>query len=133
VDTAIGRLEAGLKARGIVANIVVVADHGMAATSDERRLFIDDLVAKDTYRTLDLGPIGNDLSQPRPRGGGRQGAGGRAPAPAVLAEEGYPGAFPLRHNTRVAPIFCLPETGWLLTTHSGRPKEGVSGDHGTTT
>jgi len=34
VDTAIGRLEAGLKARGIVANIVVVADHGMAATSD---------------------------------------------------------------------------------------------------
>ena len=30
VDSAIGRLVEGLKARGIEANLVIVADHGMA-------------------------------------------------------------------------------------------------------
>jgi predicted AlkP superfamily pyrophosphatase or phosphodiesterase len=33
-------------------------------------------------------------------------------------------------NPRVAPIFCLPETGWLLTTHDFHSKEPMLGDHG---
>ena len=45
-------------------------------------------------------------------------------------KQDIPARFHYGHNPRVAPIFCLPETGWLLTTHAARPKEGVSGDHG---
>ena len=42
VDEAIGRLEAGLKARGIAANQIVVADHGMSAISPDRAYFLED-------------------------------------------------------------------------------------------
>ena len=41
MDAAIGRLEAGLKARGLDANLIIVADHGMAATA-ERTIVLDD-------------------------------------------------------------------------------------------
>jgi predicted AlkP superfamily pyrophosphatase or phosphodiesterase len=37
VDAAVARLVAGLKARGIEANLVIVADHGMAATPPEKK------------------------------------------------------------------------------------------------
>jgi predicted AlkP superfamily pyrophosphatase or phosphodiesterase len=130
VDTAIGRLEAGLKARGIVANIVVVADHGMAATSDERRVFIDDLAAKDAYRTLDLGPIGTIYPNPGHEAEVAKALVGAHPHLQCWLKQDIPARFHYGQNPRVAPIFCLPQTGWLLTTRDARPKPGVSGDHG---
>ena len=130
VDRAIGRLTAGLKARGLAANIVVVADHGMAATAPERSIYIDDLLAKDAYRALDLGPIGTIIPAP-----GRE----AEVAKALLAPHAHLQCWPkdqiperlhYGHNPRVAPIFCLPETGWLLTTHAGRMTRPVGGEHG---
>jgi predicted AlkP superfamily pyrophosphatase or phosphodiesterase len=113
VDAAIGRLEAGLKARGIVANIIVVADHGMAATSDARRVFIDDFVAKDAYRALDMGPIGTIYPNP-----GREAeveTALLAPHPHLQCwlKKDIPERFHYGHNPRVAPLFCLPQTGWV--------------------
>jgi predicted AlkP superfamily pyrophosphatase or phosphodiesterase len=45
-DAAIGRLVEGLKARGLYdrTNIILVADHGMAATSDARTIGLDGLI-----------------------------------------------------------------------------------------
>ena len=130
VDAAIGRLEAGLKARGIVANIVVVADHGMAATSDERRVFIDDLIAKDAYRALDMGPIGTIYPNPGREAEVAKALVGAHPHLDCWLKQDIPERFHYGHNPRVAPIFCLPQTGWLLTTHEARSHEGVTGDHG---
>jgi predicted AlkP superfamily pyrophosphatase or phosphodiesterase len=47
VDVAIGRLRAGLKARRIAANLVIVSDHGMSGSSEARQVYMDDLLAKD--------------------------------------------------------------------------------------
>ncbi|PZQ42178.1 MAG: alkaline phosphatase family protein, partial [Phenylobacterium zucineum] len=57
VDAAVGRLIAGLETRGLDANIVIVSDHGMAQLSDERRIFLDDLLPADAYRYLGAGAI----------------------------------------------------------------------------
>jgi predicted AlkP superfamily pyrophosphatase or phosphodiesterase len=128
VDTAIGKLLDGLKARGIIANIVVVSDHGMAPLSPDRRLFIDDMLAAGTYTTLDLGPIGTIY----PAAGHEAEVEKALTAPhdhlQCWRKADIPARFHYGHNPRVAPLFCLPETGWVLTTHKARPPE--KGDHG---
>ncbi|WP_293907978.1 ectonucleotide pyrophosphatase/phosphodiesterase [Phenylobacterium sp.] len=130
VDAAIGRLLAGLKMRGIVANVVVVADHGMAATAPERSIYLDDLIAKDAYKALDMGPIGTIFPT----------AGHEAEVEAALSaphphlqcwpKAKIPAQLHYGQNPRVAPIVCLPQTGWLLTTHDYHPKEPSRGEHG---
>jgi predicted AlkP superfamily pyrophosphatase or phosphodiesterase len=130
VDAAIGRLEAGLKARGIVANLIVVADHGMAATSEDRRVFIDDLVGKDAYHALDLGPIGTIYPNPGHEAEVAKALVGAHPHLDCWLRADIPARFHYGHNPRVAPIFCLPQTGWELTTHDAHPKDPNLGDHG---
>ena len=51
-DQAIGRLLAGLKARGIAANLIIVADHGMAATAPERTILLDDVIDLSAVRLV---------------------------------------------------------------------------------
>ncbi len=51
VDTAIGRLRAGLSARGLAArtNLIIVADHGMAAVAENRGIFLNELLPRQQY------------------------------------------------------------------------------------
>ncbi|MCR5880748.1 ectonucleotide pyrophosphatase/phosphodiesterase [Phenylobacterium sp. J367] len=56
-DAGVARLTAGLKARGIAANLVIVSDHGMAPMSAERRIYLEDLLPPDGGRALAMGPI----------------------------------------------------------------------------
>ena len=130
VDAAIGRLEAGLKGRGIVANLVIVADHGMAATSDDRRVFIDDLVGKDAYQALDMGPIGTIYPNPGHEAEVAKALVGGHPHLDCWLRADIPARFHYGHNPRVAPIFCLPQTGWELTTHDAHAVAPNRGDHG---
>jgi len=130
VDAQIGRLEAGLKARGVAANLVIVADHGMAATSQDRQVFLDDLVAKDAYHTLDMGPIGTIYPNPGHEAEVDKALVGSHPHLDCWRKADIPPRLHYGHNPRVAPIFCLPQTGWLLTTHDYHPKEPNLGEHG---
>lgn len=130
VDAAIGRLEAGLKARGVTANIVVVSDHGMAAISEDRRVYIDDILAKDSYTSLDLGPIGTIYPV-----AGHEAEVEKAllaPRPHIQCwkKQDIPARFHYGHNPRVAPVFCLPQTGWVVTTHDHKSKNPEAGEHG---
>jgi predicted AlkP superfamily pyrophosphatase or phosphodiesterase len=130
VDRAIGRLRDGLKARGITADIVVVSDHGMAATSADRAIYIDDLAPKDAYRTLDLGPIGTIYPNPGREAEVEKALLGKRPHLECWRKADIPARFHYGQNPRVAPIFCLPETGWVLTTHDFHPKRQTGGEHG---
>ncbi|MBS0331726.1 MAG: alkaline phosphatase family protein [Proteobacteria bacterium] len=131
VDTAIGRLVAGLKARGVVANIVVVADHGMAATSADHRVFADDFVDMKVLRYTTMGAF--FALSPLP--------GHEAEIEKALLQTPHghmqcwrkgeiPARFHYGHNPRVPAIFCLAETGWEITTHTYKPKREELGDHG---
>ena len=130
VDTALGRLTGGIRARGLGANLVVVADHGMAPLSDDRILYIDDLLPKDAYRYLAAGAFMTIYP-----------AEGRkaevlkvllAPHPHLQCWEKarIPARFHYGKNPRVAPILCLPETGWRLSTRDYRPARPERGTHG---
>ena len=41
-----------------------------------------------------------------------------------------PARFHYGKNPRVPAIFCLPETGWEITTRDYKPKQPDEGDHG---
>ena len=131
VDAAIGQLEAGLKARGIAANIIVVADHGMAAVSQDRRIFMDDFLDQKAIQRTTAGAF--LALNPLP--------GHEAEVEKALLETPHdhmtcwrkaeiPARFHYGKNPRVPAIFCLPETGWEITTHDYKPRQIDMGDHG---
>jgi predicted AlkP superfamily pyrophosphatase or phosphodiesterase len=129
VDAAIGRLRQGLKARRLAANIVVVADHGMAPTSSDRLVYIDDIIPKDSYTALDLGPLGTIYPKPG-REAEVQALVGKRPHLECWNKADIPERLHYGHNPRVAPIVCMPQTDWLLTTHDARRARPTGGEHG---
>ena len=131
VDAAVGRLVDGLSKRGISANLVIVADHGMAPTSPERVIILDDLVSLEAIRTTGLGAFLAGAAAP----------GRKAEVEAALLkphrhmECWRKGEIPARHrygqHRRVQPLFCLPETGWEITTRQWFEKDPPGGgNHG---
>jgi len=129
-DAGIGRLVAGLKARRIAANLVVVADHGMAPVSLERRIFLDDLLPKSAYRYLGAGAI---LTLYPAEGHDAEVAAALLKPHAHMdcwRKADIPDRFHYGKNPRVAPYFCLPQTGWSITTRDYKPKKPEFGAHG---
>ncbi len=131
VDQALGRLTEGLKARGEPANIIVVADHGMADVSEDRRLVIDDLLPPGAAPLRILGQGAFMTIYPA--------AGHEAEAEAALVgkhphltcwKKGhFPARFHYGQNSRVSPIFCLPQTGWEVFGRDAKPSK-EKGAHG---
>ena len=130
VDAAIGKLGAGLKARGINANIVVVADHGMAAISEDRQLFIEDLVPAGTFRTLGTGAFMTLAPLPGQEKVVDKALVGRHEHLTCWRRGQFPARFHYGTNPRVAPIFCLPETGWTVYSRARKPNSWEKGTHG---
>jgi predicted AlkP superfamily pyrophosphatase or phosphodiesterase len=130
VDAALGRLTAGLQARGLAANLVVVADHGMAAVSEDRKVYIDDLTPPDSFRSL----TGGAFITLSPADGRRREVErrvlGRHPHLTCWRKQDMPRRFHYGRNRREPPIFCLPETGWTVTTHDYKPAAPERGTHG---
>jgi predicted AlkP superfamily pyrophosphatase or phosphodiesterase len=127
-DAAIARLETGLKARGLVANQIIVADHGMAPISPDRVIYIDDILPKDAGKWLATGPfltyypvagrtaeVEHDLIRSWPH-------------MQCWRKADIPARFHYGHNPRVAPIFCLAETDWQIATHASKLTD--KGTHG---
>jgi len=130
VDAAIGRLEAGLKARNLEANIVVVADHGMAAVSGDRELFIEDHVPAGTFRTLATGAFMTIIPLPGQEAVVDKALVGSHDHLTCWRRGQFPARFHYGHNPRVAPIFCLPQTGWTVYSRARKPNYLEKGTHG---
>ncbi len=134
-DAAMGKLVAGLKARGLYdhANLVVVADHGMASTSKDRLIYIDDDAGgANAIHTVTLGAgSGLSLTQDAPAGTLE-----RLLAPhehmTCWKKGEMPEALHYGTNARVPPIVCMAQTGWYITTHErfAAMKDFNVGSHG---
>ena len=116
VDMQIGRLTDELARRGMAANLVVVADHGMAEVSRTRLVFLDDLVPADAIRVLTFG--GGAELYPAP---GRTAEVERALLGAhanvtCWRKAEMPARLGFGTHRRIPPIVCLARTGWMLTT-----------------
>ncbi|WP_394778574.1 ectonucleotide pyrophosphatase/phosphodiesterase [Undibacterium sp.] len=131
VDAAIGRLLAGLKARNINANIIVVADHGMAAISKQRVIRLDHVAPEGSFRTVTAGTYAGIEAAP-----GQE----SVLAAALLKPQDHmqcwrkadiPARFEFGHNARVSSFLCLADVGWMIATdekNAERTSEG--GAHG---
>lgn len=129
VDTQIAALEAGLAALHQRANLVIVADHGMAATSADRVVWLRDIATPADYHVIDEGPVAT--LAPTPGRADALAARLLRPHPHIrcMRKADVPERLHFGHNPRVAPFVCIAETGWLLL--DAMPKKGVDrGSHG---
>jgi predicted AlkP superfamily pyrophosphatase or phosphodiesterase len=129
VDRTIGHLVAELRALGQPANLVIVADHGMAGTSYTRTIAMDKVADPADYRLFESGPFASLYPVP-----GHEAALEKALlAPHEHLQCWRKGEIPARlhygANPRVPPYLCLAETGWL-TVKTAPTHEGDRGNHG---
>lgn len=129
VDTLIGRLTAGLAELGQPANLVIVADHGMAATSDTRTIALSTLVDPADARAVEAGPYASIVPVP-----GHE----QATAAALLKPHAHvtcwrkrdiPARLHYGANPRVPPFLCLADPGWLIV-RTAPDKPFAGGAHG---
>ena len=132
-DAAIGRLLAGLEARGRLesTDVIVVSDHGMAETSRERVIALESLVAPEQGRVLSSGVHLTFV----PADGQVEAAEAALLRPHPHMEcwrkAELPARFAYGRHRRVADIFCLAATGWeILPAGPAARRPPVGGAHG---
>ncbi|MFA5990011.1 MAG: ectonucleotide pyrophosphatase/phosphodiesterase [Sphingomonas sp.] len=114
IDTAIAQLRAGLAELGQPANLVIVADHGMAATGPDRVILLNTIASPASYRVVTAGSYAGIEPQ----------AGHEAELASALARPNdhmrcwpkaqIPPALHYGHNARVPSFICLAQPGWLI-------------------
>ncbi len=129
VDAQIGRLTEGLAGLDQPANLVIVADHGMAATSSTRWIALDRIANPADYRVIETGPyasltptVGHDAALARAL---------LAPHPHMQCwrRSAIPRPLHYGQNPRVPPFLCLAETGWTIG-RTTPDKASTRGNHG---
>jgi|WetSurMetagenome_2_1015567.scaffolds.fasta_scaffold98873_2 predicted AlkP superfamily pyrophosphatase or phosphodiesterase len=131
-DAAIGNLVEGLKARGVYddTNIIIVADHGMAETSKDRAVPLDDYIDLQSIRVITSGPLAG--LEPSPGAGTRVAAAllGRRGHMTCWRKSAMPARFHYGTNPRIPPILCLADVGWTIGTKAGLARGVERGSHG---
>ena len=132
-DASVGRLVDALAALGEPANLVIVADHGMASITPDRTIALDAIVPTTDARIVESGPYAT--LEPLP---GRDAAVANAllrphPHMSCWRKAALPPRFHYGRNPRVPGYLCLAEDraggGWTLAaTGADSPKTG--GAHG---
>lgn len=114
VDAQIGHLIAGLRALKQPADLIVVADHGMAATSADRVVMLHDIADPSDYHMVDDGPVA--LIDPVPGHEVALAASLLRPIPHIhcLRKQDLPERLHYGHNPRVTAFVCIADVGWLL-------------------
>lgn len=128
VDRAIGRLVSGLKARSLDANLIIVADHGMASTPANQHIYMDNWADPSRFRII----TGDAVAGLAPDDAATSAklVGHHDHADCYLKAE-IPARLHYGANPRIPPVVCIAEVGWLLTTHAqeARGHEPL-GEHG---
>lgn len=125
-DKAIARLRDELAKLGQPANLVIVADHGMAAIAQERLIVLDTFSNPDNYDVVEDGVYAS--INPKP---GEQAAvekallGAHGPHLTCYRKTELPERLRYGKNPRVPAILCLPDAGWTVVVHP--PKRKVEG------
>ena len=134
VDSAVTSLWQGIQASPNAANVnlIVVADHGMAATSSSRRIVLDDYLEAGTWRVAELDPV----AMITPGAGKEADVFSRlsaVPHLQVFRKDQIPARWHFHDNARIPEIIAVAEEGWVLATRElvgRRPNYGDGGTHG---
>ena len=131
VDASMARLIAGLEARGLFdrTTLVVVSDHGMAATSPERAIYLDDIIDVEALQIVHAGAFAGFNPVPGREDEVRAALIRRHPHMECVDKADLPERLAYGRHPRVPGIICLPETGWLVATRDW-PVRSPGGAHG---
>jgi predicted AlkP superfamily pyrophosphatase or phosphodiesterase len=134
VDSAVGALWEGIGAQGLRdrVNVILVADHGMAATSRDRVIILDDWLETESYRVVDWNPVAlivpaegrEDEVYERLR---------QVPHLTTWRREEVPERLRFRRHERITPLVAMADEGWSITsrrTFEAVPGFGTGGTHG---
>jgi predicted AlkP superfamily pyrophosphatase or phosphodiesterase len=115
-DDRLGMLVDGLAERGLLAsaNLVVVSDHGMAATTRERTIVVDDYVALADVEIADINPTLGVTPRPGRQQQVLQALTMAHPHLRMYRREETPAHWRLRDQRRVAPITGVADEGWVV-------------------
>jgi len=138
VDGHLGRLLRGLERRHLTdkVNLVLVSDHGMAETSTNRVVVLDDYISTDDVEVIDVNPTLGLFPK-----AGREDAVYEALAAAhprlkVYRKAETPEYWHYRDHPRIPPIVGVVDEGWqvlpraTLTQRIARGQTGPRGEHG---
>lgn len=129
-DQAIGRLLAGLQQRGVAPNLVVVADHGMAAVSPERVIRMDLLAPRDSYEKIVDGPYAT-LNPVAGRAAQLEAALLKPwPHMQCWRKQDIPARLAYGQHARVPALLCLAEPGWSIAFSAQQAAKVHGGRHG---
>jgi predicted AlkP superfamily pyrophosphatase or phosphodiesterase len=132
VDAQIGGLIAGLKARGLAdkATIIVVADHGMAAVSPDRTLYMDTIIPKETYHWFTKGSVMGLEATPGHEAEIETALVGAHDHFACYKKGQFPEKWHYGTHRRIPEITCVAETGWLIGADPTKGTGYKAGAHG---
>ena len=129
-DSAIGILVAGLTRRRLAdsVNVIVVSDHGMAATSPDSVIRLGDYIPRSWIDVDNLSPTLmawphaglEDSMYDRLR---------RAPHLTVYRKASLPPRYHLEGSPRVPPVVAIADAGWTIRWQS-ETSWNTNGDHG---
>lgn len=118
VDRAVGRLLDGLADLAIEANVLIVSDHGVVATSRDRVIFLDDYLDLAEVEVVDRSPVLQLRASPGRLDAVYQALHGKHPRLAVYWRDDLPARFRFRNHPRIAPIVAVADAGWEIGTHA---------------
>lgn len=129
VDRQIGTLVDGLATIDQPANLIILADHGMAATASTRVIALDRIAPPADYRIVETGPYASLIATP-----GREAA---LEAKLLVTHDHMqcwrkaqiPARLHYGTNPRIPPYLCLAEPGWQVT-ETAATTESHGGNHG---
>jgi predicted AlkP superfamily pyrophosphatase or phosphodiesterase len=132
VDRMLARLATGLAARGLAAsvNVVVVSDHGMAPTSRDRLIALDDYIALDDVTVVDWSPVGAVSPKSGKSESVYRALRGAHPRLQVYRSDEVPARYRFGTHPRVTELVLIADEGWTITTRDRFATFRPGGTHG---
>ncbi len=132
VDQAIARLVAGLKARGRyeTTDLIIVADHGMAAVPAAQRWMLDDILDVSKANVVGTGAVVSLTPKPGQEAYVEAAMLKAHPHLTCWRKGRIPKRFHYGRNPRVPAIVCLSDKGWYVTTRAAKPSQWDKVDGG---
>lgn len=121
VDDMIDDLFGGLQDRNLtdVVNVVVVSDHGMATTSTERLVQLEDLIDISLVERLDGWPLRglrpkDPADLPILKEQLEESTKDYTDSIEFYSRDEMPERYHFSNNDRIAPLWVIPKTGWAI-------------------
>ncbi len=135
VDDVLGHLVNRLEEEGFWPNVnmLITSDHGMIDLSDDRLVFLDDIIDLDDVNVINWSPA----VMMQPVEGKKMEVYEALKAREdeleyrVFLKEDIPERFRFKNHHRVPDILMMADLGWTITNHSFYERRGIlGGTHG---